>query len=89
MSAYSRALRLQHVRLAGWQRELLSWGMVALAVLLALTGLLSPWGILVLPLLAAAVVKAHDSLTGRLASAAAAFRPDSSEPPIQRTGGSD
>jgi hypothetical protein len=83
VNGYSRALRLRHLRLAGWHRELLGWGMVVLGALLALTGLLSPWGILVLPLLMAAVIKVHDALTGRLASAAAGFPEvrDSNEAP--------
>lgn len=98
MSRYERVLRLKHLRLTGWQREGLTWGLGVLAVLLALSGLLSPWGIVVLPVLAAVVLKGHDLLTGRLASeftlpASDAGGdgnepPDSNEPPVGSTGGS-
>lgn len=70
MSTYERVLRLKHMRLRGWQREALTWGLAVLSVLLTLTGLVSPWAILVLPLVMAAVLKAHDLLTGRLAAGA-------------------
>ena len=56
MSTYERVLRLKHLRLRGWQREALTWGTVVFAVLLALTGRVSPWGIVVLPLVAAALL---------------------------------
>ena len=49
MHLYDRVLRLRNVQLSGWQRECLTWGSFLLAVLLALTGLVSPWGIVVLP----------------------------------------
>lgn len=93
MSRYERVLRLQHLRLTGWQREGLTWGLGVLAVLLALSGLVSPWGVVVLPVLAAVVLKGHDLLAGRLADgivlpSAADAGPDSNEPPADRTGGS-
>ena len=60
-----------------------------IAALLAMTGLVSPWGILVLPLVVAGVVKAHDLLAGRLAADPDRERaPDSSEPPVGETRGS-
>ncbi len=72
---YDRVLRLRHVHLSGWQREVLTWGSLVLSVLLALTGLVSPWGILLLPAALAVVVKGHDLLLGRLPMAAQRFVP--------------
>ena len=66
MSTYERVLRLKHLRLRGWQREALTWGMVVLSVLLALTGLIEPWGILVLPVLAASWALGRRGLALRL-----------------------
>jgi hypothetical protein len=73
---YDRALRLRHVHLSGWQRESLTWGSFLLAMLLALTGLVSPWGIVVLPAALAIAVKGHDLLLGRLPTAVERFLPD-------------
>jgi hypothetical protein len=91
VSDYERLLRLHHLHMTGWQREMLSWGIVVLAVLLSLSGLVSPWGIVVLPLAVALVVKAQDLLAARLDVVAGAYvptAPDSNEPPAQRTEGS-
>ncbi len=64
---YPRLLRLRHLRLRAWQRGVLGEGTLALAVLLVLADLASAWALLVLPVLVAAVVKAHDVLAGLLA----------------------
>ena len=98
MSTYERVLRLKHLRLRGWQREALTWGMVVLSVLLALTGLVEAWGVLVLPVLAALVLKAHDLLSARLSSGAplptgspaleTRSGANGNEPPVRRTEGS-
>ena len=63
---YVRLLRLRHLRLRAWQRALLGEGVVAVAVLLVLADLASAWTVLVLPVVVAAVVKAHDVLAGAL-----------------------
>jgi hypothetical protein len=55
---------LHHLRLGTWQRALLGEGTLALAVLLVLADLASAWALLVLPVLVAAVVKAHDVVAG-------------------------
>jgi hypothetical protein len=65
---YPRLLRLQHVHPSAWQRAVLGEGMAAVGVLLALADLASAWSIVVLPVAVAAVVKAHDVVTGLLAS---------------------
>ena len=66
---YVRLLRLRHLRLRAWQRALLGEGVVAVAVLLVLADLASAWTVLVLPVVVAAVVKAHDVLAGALTAA--------------------
>jgi hypothetical protein len=94
VSRYERLLRLHHLRLNGWHREGLTWGLGVLAVLLTAADLVSPWGIVVIPVLAALVLKGHDLLAGRLAAGtplvpgAARAAPDSNEPPVEATGGS-
>lgn len=87
MSGYDRALRLKHLRLRGWQRETFSWGAFVLAVLLSLTGRVSPWGILLIPLAVAGLVKLHDLLVGRLRTftAGPATAPRSVAPGVPET----
>ena len=63
---YARLLRLRRLRLGAWQRAVLGEGSLALAALLVLADLASAWALLVLPLLVAAVVKAHDVVAGLL-----------------------
>ncbi len=68
-SPYERLLRLRFLRFRAWQRESLTWGMLVVATLLALTGLVTPWVIPLLPVLVAAGVKLHDLATPRLEAA--------------------
>ena len=63
---YPKLLRLHHVHPNAWQRALLGEGMALVGVLLALADLASAWSIVVLPVLVAVVVKAHDVLAGVL-----------------------
>jgi hypothetical protein len=63
---YLRLLRLRHLRLGAWQRAVLGEGTLAVAALLVLADLASSWTLLVLPLVVAAVVKAHDVVAGLL-----------------------
>jgi len=63
-SLYVRALRLHHVRPSAALRLLYLEGAVAVAGLAALAELASWWGILVLPAVVAALVKAEDVATG-------------------------
>ena len=63
---YPRLLRLRWLRLTAWQRALLGEGSVAIAALLVLADLVSAWGLLVLPVVLAALVKAHDVVAGLL-----------------------
>jgi hypothetical protein len=66
---YPRLLRLRRLRLRAWQRAVLGEGALALAVLLVLADLASAWTLLVLPVLVAALVKAHDVVAGLLPAA--------------------
>jgi hypothetical protein len=83
-SPYERLLRLRFLRFRPWQRESLTWGTLVLATLLALTGLVSPWAILLLPVLVAGVIKLHDLATPRLEAAERALTPNpgTTKPPI-------
>ena len=66
---YPRLLRLRHLHLRAWQRAVLGEGVLALAVLLVLADLASAWALLVLPVLVAVLVKAHDVVAGLLRTA--------------------
>lgn len=63
---YPRLLRLRHIEPNAWQRALLGEGAVGVAGLACLADLASLWLLPTLPLAVAAVVKAHDVVTGRL-----------------------
>ena len=72
---YARMLRLRHLSPSGFLCFVYLEGAVALGILLALAELVSWWGVLVLPLTVAAMVKLNDVVAGALtrpvASAAA------------------
>lgn len=63
---YWRVLRLSAVRPNGWQRAVLVEGVIGVSIVLALADVASAWTIVVLPLVAMAIVKAHDYLAGVL-----------------------
>jgi len=63
---YWRMLRLRHVRPNGWQRAILVEGVTAVAVTLVLADVASAWTLVVLPVTAALLVKAHDVVAGLL-----------------------
>lgn len=63
---YWRMLRLRQVRPNGWQRAVLVEGVTAVAVTLVLADVASAWTLVVLPVAAALVVKAHDVIAGWL-----------------------
>src|SRR3954462_14274252 len=63
---YWRMLRLHHVRPNGWQRAVLVEGVTAVAVTLVLADVASAWTLVVLPVTAALLVKAHDLVAGWL-----------------------
>jgi hypothetical protein len=63
---YPRLLRLQNVHPNGWQRAALVEGMALLGALAALADRATSWAPLILPVVAAGVVKFHDVLAGVL-----------------------
>jgi hypothetical protein len=65
-SWYARALGLKYLYLSNLMCVLLFEGSVALAVLMALTELVSWWVVLILPLAVAAMVKLNDVVAGAL-----------------------
>lgn len=72
---YARLLRLRHVAPSGFLCFIFLEGAVALGILLALAELVSWWGVLVLPLTVALMVKLNDVIAGALTQATAARRP--------------
>jgi hypothetical protein len=89
---YARILRLRHIQ-PGWILCFLYFeGIVALAVVLALVGFVTWWGVLVLPVTVAAMVKLNDVVAGRLTraerarnkAARRAARPAGGEAPVSR-----
>ena len=63
---YPQLLQLKNVHPNAWQRAVLGEGMIVLGALLALADVASAWSMLVLPVVVAVVVKAHDLLAGLL-----------------------
>lgn len=68
---YARVLRLRHLNPGGMLCFLFLEGAVALGLLLALAELVSWWGLLVLPMAVAVMVKANDLVAGAAARSAA------------------
>jgi hypothetical protein len=65
---YWRLLRLRHVRPGVALRVAFTVGATVVGVLLALAGLASAWGIIILPAAIAVAVKANDVIAGQLRS---------------------
>ena len=63
---YARMLRLRHLSPSGFLCFVYLEGAVALGILLALAELVSWWGVLVLPVTVAAMVKLNDVVAGAL-----------------------
>lgn len=84
---YWRALRLHHVHPNGWQRAVLLEGVIGAAVVLVLAGIASLWTLLVLPVVAAILVKLHDVLKGGLVAPAPAPETQAHLSPSKRQSG--
>ncbi|GAB3159498.1 hypothetical protein GCM10027290_64490 [Micromonospora sonneratiae] len=67
---YSRILRLRHVNPGGLLRFIYFEGAVFLGVLLGLAELMSWWGVLILPVVVAALVKINDEVAAAIARSA-------------------
>ncbi|GIF16127.1 hypothetical protein FHX34_10249 [Actinoplanes teichomyceticus] len=81
---YSRMLRLRHLSPSGLLCFVFLEGAIALGILLALAELVSWWGVLVLPLAVAVMVKFNDLVAGWLAPPAAAAEPVAARVAVQR-----
>jgi hypothetical protein len=82
---YARILGLQYLTPSGLLCFAFLEGAITLGVLLALAELVSWWGVLVLPLTVAAMVKLNDVIAGAVSRPAV---PTTTRPPLrQRTGG--
>jgi hypothetical protein len=83
---YARIIGLQYLTPSGFLCFVFLEGAVALGILLALAELVSWWGVLVLPLTVAAMVKLNDVIAGAVTRPAVAT-PGARIPLRQRTGG--
>jgi hypothetical protein len=82
---YARMLNLQHLFPSGFLCFVFLEGAVALGILLALAELVSWWGVLVLPLSVAVMVKLNDVIAGTMTRPVAeATRPTRSPTPPAR-----
>ena len=87
---YARVLRLRHLSPNGILCFIFLEGAVALGILLALAELVSWWGVIVLPVTVAAMVKINDVIAGLLGRAAAPAKPVAARAAVMRpaeTGG--
>jgi hypothetical protein len=73
---YTRVLRLRHLAPSGLLCFVFLEGAIALGFLLALAELVSWWGVIVLPVTVALMVKLNDVVAGALA------RPATAAPPV-------
>jgi hypothetical protein len=79
---YARALRLQHLTPSGLLCFVFLEGAIALGILLALAELVSWWGVIVLPLMVAVMVKLNDVIAGFLSRPPAPAHPVAARAPV-------
>lgn len=63
---YARLLRLRHLRLTQLTTFMLFEGSILIAIVLALAEIVSPWGVLAIPVAVAVMVKLNDIVAGVL-----------------------
>lgn len=63
---YFRLLRVRHLKVRPWLAFLLFEGSFGLGILLALADIVNYWGIIVIPVAVAAMVKINDMITGAM-----------------------
>jgi hypothetical protein len=80
---YARLLRLKHITPGGLLCFVFLEGAVALGILLALAELVSWWGVIVLPLTVALMVKLNDVIAGLLPRAVVE-EPVAARAPVRR-----
>jgi hypothetical protein len=81
---YARMLGLQYLTPSGFLCFVFLEGAVALGILLALAELVSWWGVLVLPVTVAVMVKLNDVLAGMLARPVTPAPPAAGPVPVER-----
>ncbi len=81
---YSRALRLRHLAPSGLLCFVFLEGAVVLGILLALAELVSWWGVLVLPITVAFMVKFNDLIAGALTQQPVTTEPTTARAPVLR-----
>ncbi|GAA4598956.1 hypothetical protein BJY16_002906 [Actinoplanes octamycinicus] len=81
---YARVLRLRHLSPGGLLCFVFLEGAIALGVLLALAELVSWWGVLVLPIAVAVMVKFNDLVAGWLAPSAPVAEPVAARAAVHR-----
>ena len=81
---YARLLRLRHVAPSGFLCFVFLEGSIALGALLALAELVSWWGVLVLPITVALMVKLNDVIAAALSRPPAPARPAAARAEVLR-----
>jgi hypothetical protein len=82
---YARMLNLQHLAPSGFLCFVFLEGAVVLGILLALAELVSWWGVLVLPVTVALMVKLNDIVAGTLSRPVVPARRPAAPAPVPRT----
>jgi hypothetical protein len=86
---YARVLRLKHITPGGLLCFVFLEGAMALGVLLALAELVSWWGVIVLPLTVALMVKLNDVIAGLLPRPASPGEPVAARAAVRRSIGEE
>jgi hypothetical protein len=81
---YARLLRLKNITPSGLLCFVFLEGAAALGILLALAELVSWWGVIVLPLTVALMVKLNDVIAGMLPRSAPPGQPVAARVPVRR-----
>jgi hypothetical protein len=84
---YARLLRLRHITPGGMLCFVFLEGAAALGILLALAELVSWWGVIVLPLTVAVMVKLNDVIAGMLPRSDSPGEPVAARAAVRRTAG--
>jgi hypothetical protein len=86
---YARLLRLKHITPSGLLCFVFLEGALALGMLLALAELVSWWGVIVLPLTVALMVKLNDVIAGLLPRSASSGEPVAARAAVGRSIGEE
>jgi len=81
---YARMLGLRHLSPGGLLCFVFLEGAIALGILLALAELVSWWGVMILPVTVAVMVKLNDVIAGSVTRPSASARPVTARAPVPR-----